>query len=117
MRTGSLLGLTLAALLFGSGDSMADGHGGPRRLTLFYTAEIHGTLEPCGCTSDPLGDLARYAALVRTAARSGPVLLLDGGGLSFPESAGAKEKMPNALRARFLGRVLGELGTFAGGLA
>jgi len=117
MRTGSLLGLTLAALLFGSGDSMADGHGGPRRLTLFYTAEIHGTLEPCGCTSDPLGDLARYAALVRTAARSGPVLLLDGGGLSFPESAGAKEKMPNALRARFLGRVLGELGMFAGGLA
>lgn len=117
MRTGSLVGLTLAALLSSSGDSMADDHGGPRRLTLFYTAEIHGTLEPCGCTSDPLGDLARYAALVRTAARSGPVLLLDGGGLSFPESSGAKEKMPNALRARFLGRTLGELGTFAAGLA
>ena len=96
---------------------MADDHGEPRRLTLFYTAEIHGTLEPCGCTSDPLGDLARYAALVRTAARSGPVLLLDGGGLSFPESSGAKEKMPNALRARFLGRTMGELGTFAAGLA
>jgi hypothetical protein len=30
-----------------------------RRLTLFYTAEIHGALEPCGCTSDPLGDVAR----------------------------------------------------------
>lgn len=117
MRTWSLLGLTLAALLSGSGDSRADGHGDPRRLTLFYTGEIHGTLEPCGCTSDPLGDLARYAALVRTAAGSGPVLLLDGGGLSFPESSGAKEKAPNALRARFLGRTLGELGTFAAGLA
>jgi hypothetical protein len=35
-----------------------------RRLTIFYTAEIHGTPEPCGCTSDPLGDVARYAALV-----------------------------------------------------
>ena len=34
---------------------------GERRLTIFYTAEVHGTLEPCGCTSDPLGDVARYA--------------------------------------------------------
>src|SRR5450755_4142560 len=81
-----------------------------KHLTLFYSGEIHGTLEPCGCTSDPLGDVARYAALVRGAAKSGPVLLLDGGGLSFPESSGAKEKAPNALRARFLGRTLGELG-------
>ena len=32
---------------------------GERRLTIFYTAEIHGTLEPSGCTSDPLGDIAR----------------------------------------------------------
>ena len=35
----------------------------------FYTAEVHGTLEPCGCTSDPLGDLARYAEVVRAAAK------------------------------------------------
>ena len=43
---------------------------GERRLTIFYTAEIHGTPEPCGCTSDPLGDVARYAALVRDGARA-----------------------------------------------
>ena len=65
----------------------ARGGPGERRLTIFYTAEVHGTPEPCGCTSDPLGDVARYAALVRTAARKGPVLLVDAGGLSFPESS------------------------------
>jgi hypothetical protein len=90
---------------------------GERRLTLFYTGGVHGTLEPCGCTSDPLGDVARYAALVRTAARSAPMLLVDGGGLSFPESASAKEKAANDLRARFLARTLPALGPFAAGLA
>jgi cytochrome c554/c'-like protein len=93
------------------------GKGSERRLTIFYTAEAHGTLEPCGCTSDPLGDLSRYAALVRRAARSGPILLVDGGGLSFPETSGAKDKQANALRARFLGRTLDGLGAFAAGLA
>jgi hypothetical protein len=117
-------GLTLAALIAvgpdGPGLAAGPSDGKPRQLTIFYTAEARGTLEPCGCTSDPLGDLARYAALVRGAARSGPVLLLDGGALSFPESSGAKEKMANALRARFLGRTLDELakpGLFAAGLA
>ena len=90
---------------------------GERHLTLFYTAEVHGTLEPCGCTSDPLGDVARYAALVRTAERAGPTLLVDGGGLSFPESASAKEKAANDLRAKFLGKTLQALGPFAAGLA
>lgn len=88
-----------------------------RRLTLFYTGGVHGTLEPCGCTSDPLGDVARYAALVKGAARGTPVLLVDGGGLSFPESASAKEKAANELRARFLGRTLPSLGPFAAGMA
>jgi len=119
MRTGSLV----AALLCTVGS--AAGHAEPvaaldpakaRRLTLFYTSETHGVLEPCGCTSDPLGDLARYAALVRGAARSGPVLLIDGGNLSYPESSGPKEKMANGLRARFLGRTLGELGPFSAAL-
>jgi hypothetical protein len=126
MRIGFLAAglLTMAALLAwqaatpaaspgSAGDSVETG---PRKLTVFYTADTHGTLEPCGCTSDPLGDLARYAALVRGAARSGPVLLVDGGDLSFPESSSAKEKMANVLRARFLGRALGQLGPFAAGL-
>ncbi|HMF43075.1 MAG TPA: multiheme c-type cytochrome [Polyangia bacterium] len=89
-----------------------------RKLTIFYTAEIHGTPEPCGCTSDPLGDVARYAALARGAARSEAVLLLDGGGLSFPESSTPKEKKANEARAEFLATALGSIGPpFAAGLA
>jgi hypothetical protein len=88
-----------------------------RHLTLFYSGGVHGTLEPCGCTSDPLGDVARYAALVKGTARTTPVLLVDGGSLSFPESASAKEKAANELRARFLGKTLQSLGPFAAGLA
>jgi hypothetical protein len=97
--------------------ALGSGPAGERRLTVFYTGGTHGTLEPCGCTSDPLGDVARYAALVRAAARGAPTLLVDGGGLSFPESASAKEKAANELRARFLGKTLQSLGPFAAGLA
>jgi len=34
-----------------------------RVVTLIATAEVKGTTEPCGCTSDPLGDVARVAKL------------------------------------------------------
>jgi len=83
-----------------------------RHLTLFYTAEAHGTLEPCGCTSDPLGDVARYATVVRAARKeAGDVLLVDAGGLTFPEGgAAARERAGNELRARFLSLQLGKLG-------
>ncbi|HVY38460.1 MAG TPA: multiheme c-type cytochrome [Polyangia bacterium] len=116
-----IAGALAGALALGawvSGGRAAGTPGGERRLTIFYTADIHGTLEPCGCTSDPLGDVARYAALVRTAAKAGPTLLLDGGGLSFPESSTPKEKPANLLRAKFLARTLETLGPpFAAGLA
>jgi len=105
----------LAAAVGVAGDSAA---AADRRITLFYTAEVHGTPEPCGCTSDPLGDVARYAALVREAARAGPVLLVDAGGLSFPETSTPKEKGANAERAAFLGKALSTIGPpFAAGLA
>jgi hypothetical protein len=90
----------LTTLALASGLAHAAGKTPDRRLTVFYTAEVHGTLEPCGCTSDPLGDVARYAEVVRAAARSGAVLMVDAGGLSFPESTTPKEKEANALRAR-----------------
>ena len=90
-----------------------------RHFTFFYTAEAHGTLEPCGCTSNPLGDVARYASAVRAARKeAGEVLLVDAGGLSFPEGgASQRERAGNELRARFLARELGKLGLAAAGLA
>ncbi|HVX96246.1 MAG TPA: multiheme c-type cytochrome [Polyangia bacterium] len=95
------------------------GSASERRFTFFYTAEAHGVLEPCGCTSDPLGDLARYASVVQAARKqAGDVLLVDAGGLSYPEGgASPRERAGNDLRARFLAAQLGKLGLAATGLA
>ncbi len=77
---------------------------GERRATLFYTAEVHGTVEPCGCTSDPLGDVSRLAALIEDARRGGAaVALVDAGGLLYPTGTiSAKERQSADLRADFL---------------
>ena len=80
-----------------------------RRAVLFYTAETHGTLEPCGCTSDPLGDFARVTALVRDAVGH-TALLVDAGSLTYPASAQSEKKQPAAdLRAEFLAREIARL--------
>jgi hypothetical protein len=57
----------------------------PKRVVVFVTAEIKGQIEPCGCTSDPMGDLARTARLVRSARERGPVVVLDAGSLLYSE--------------------------------
>jgi len=74
-----------------------------RRLTVFYTGSVQGTLEPCGCNSDPLGGLDRYLGMVRAAARKGPVLVVDAGNLLFP-AAGlpANKRDAGRLRAAFV---------------
>ena len=92
---------------------------GERRISLFYTAEVHGTLEPCGCTSDPLGDVARYAGSCarrrRNRARS---CWSTRAACSFPEGgASARERPANDARAAFLAGELGKLGLAAAGLA
>lgn len=89
-----------------------------RRVILFYTAEIHGTVEPCGCTSDPLGDISRLAALLADTRKGGvEVLLLDAGGLLYPEGAISPRERPSAdLRASFLARELERIGLTAAGL-
>src|SRR5438128_7668458 len=63
---------------------------GERVVRLVATAEIEGTPEPCGCTSDPLGDVARVATL----ARGG--LWLDAGGLSYDREALTARKRAQA---------------------
>jgi hypothetical protein len=111
--------LLVPVVLFAAAGAKPGGDAQTRRLTLLYTAEIHGTPEPCGCTSDPLGDVARYGAVVQAARLdSGAVLLVDAGGISYPEGGAApKERAANELRATFLGRELERLGLRAAGLA
>jgi hypothetical protein len=85
-----------------------------RRVTIFYTGGIHGTLEPCGCTSDPLGDVARMTGVIRRARKEGPVLVVDAGNLSYPQGAiPAARREAAELRAGFLARELAKL-PFAG---
>lgn len=55
-------------------------------FTLFALAETRGQIGPCGCTTDPLGDLARTAAMVAEARRQGPVLVVDAGGLLYSQA-------------------------------
>ena len=75
-----------------------------RRVVIFYTAEAHGKLEPCGCTSDPLGDFARVTALVRsTAGRTKSAILVDAGNLVYAEAEASPKMLPVAeLRSRFI---------------
>jgi hypothetical protein len=82
-----------------------------RRAVVFYTAETHGTLEPCGCTSDPLGDFARVTALIRAEAkRSKAAILVDAGSVTYPSSqTEGKSKSSDSLRADFLARELVKL--------
>jgi len=82
-----------------------------RRITVFYTGSVQGTLEPCGCNSDPLGGLDRFTGLVRSAARKGPVLLVDAGNLLYP-TAGvpANKRDAGRLRAAFVVKQMEALG-------
>jgi hypothetical protein len=81
-----------------------------RRATIFYTGGIQGTLEPCGCTSDPLGDVARMTGVIRRARKEGPVLVVDAGNLTYPlTEIPAHRREAADLRAAFLAAQLPKL--------
>ncbi len=107
------LGPLLAALFaahfaYASGLSLASPR--ERRAVVFYTAQTQGTLEPCGCTSDPLGDIARVTALVRRTARGGAAILVDAGNLTYPAGEIPSRKQEAAdLVAGFLAQELTRL--------
>jgi 2',3'-cyclic-nucleotide 2'-phosphodiesterase (5'-nucleotidase family) len=55
-------------------------------FTVFAVAEMRGQIGPCGCTSDPLGDISRTTELVAHARATGPVLFVDAGSLLYSRS-------------------------------
>ncbi len=78
-------------------------------FTLFALAEVRGQVEPCGCTTDPLGDLARTAQLVAEARARGPVVVVDAGSLLYTQPIlPAHLKMQEELKADLLARVYQE---------
>src|SRR5262245_22260976 len=73
-------------------------------FTVFAVAEVRGQIGPCGCTTDPLGDLSRTAQLVAQARASGPVLFVDAGSLLYsrapiPPQLAAQEELKADLLA------------------
>ena len=73
-----------------------------KKVTVFGLAELRGQIEPCGCTTDPLGDLARTTAMVQVARNAGPTVVLDAGSLLYsqrpvPAHLEAQEKLKSDL--------------------
>jgi hypothetical protein len=64
------------------------------QLTVFALGELRGQIEPCGCTTDPLGDLARTAELIAQARTRGPVLVVDAGSLLYSQPVVAEQARP-----------------------
>ncbi len=105
------LPLALAALVTLVPTANTAAAGAERRAVIFYTGEIKGVVEPCGCTSNPLGDIARMTGLVKEAQKQGnQVLVVDAGNLLFAKGELSARQRPAALhKANFLAAQLAKL--------
>ena len=70
---------------------------GKPTLSVFALAEVRGQIGPCGCTTDPLGDISRTAQLIAQARAAGPVLVVDAGSLLYSQ---AQAPIPALLEAQ-----------------
>ena len=85
----------------------------PARVAeLYFTTEVSGYIEPCGCTTKPLGGLPRLATVVRQG-RSARALV-DAGNLLFP-ATGVDDvtREQHHLKADLLARAYRRLGAVA----
>jgi hypothetical protein len=102
---------TLAAVTMLAACSGRKSHGPPppdpkTTVSVFALAEVRGQIEPCGCTTDPLGDLARTAQLVAEARTRGPVVVVDAGSLLYARATiDPMAKPQEDLKADLLARV------------
>ncbi|MCB9652638.1 MAG: hypothetical protein H6729_00710 [Deltaproteobacteria bacterium] len=83
-----------------------------RTADVFFTTSVDGYIEPCGCTTRPLGGLQRLATVVR---RGAPARgLIDAGNLLFPSSKILPEtRAQHRLKASLLVRAYQQLGALA----
>ena len=84
-------------------------------LRLAVVTDLKGYLEPCGCTSDPLGGIDRLAAQIRTL-REGdvPLLFVIAGDAFFDAAPLAPERVDQANRnAKTMVGILNRLGATA----
>ncbi len=92
LRGTAAIGVLAAAACCSKSEVKGSGSAGDSAIpskptfTLFALAELRGQIGPCGCTSDPLGDISRTAKLVADARAAGPVLVVDAGSALFAKS-------------------------------
>jgi hypothetical protein len=55
-------------------------------FTIIGLAEMRGQIGPCGCTTDPLGDIARTSQVVAGIRAAGPTVVLDAGSLLYSKN-------------------------------
>lgn len=94
-----------------------EGAWAPARVAeIYFSTEVSGYVEPCGCTSKPLGGVQRLATVVANG-RSARALV-DAGNLLFPGKPFPEvEKEQHVLKARVLARVYRQLGAVAMNIA
>jgi hypothetical protein len=69
-----------------NGGSGSTAPAGKPTFTLYALAEMRGQIGPCGCTTDPLGDISRTAKLVDETRAAGPTLVVDAGSLLYSKA-------------------------------
>ncbi|MBL8633917.1 MAG: hypothetical protein JNM40_11900 [Myxococcales bacterium] len=81
-------------------------------IDLLVSTRLFNTTEPCGCTSTPLGDVSRIAALLKQKPERS--LLLDAGGLRYePKSIPPSQRPQARLKADFIEKTWHELSAIA----
>lgn len=76
----------------------------PPTLTLAIITDLKGYLEPCGCTSRPLGGIDRLAAQVSACRAQGPTLTLMAGDLFFSGQTHGPHVAPDPAESAAPGR-------------
>lgn len=61
----SVLLFYLVAACFLAAAATGSGADGPSRLTLFFSADVRGNFEPCGCNTTPAGGIARRLGVTK----------------------------------------------------
>ncbi len=82
--------------------------GPPTAAVLFFSADLHGYVEPCGCSENMRGGLSRTAGVLADARDAGtPVLYFDSGDALFPSATipeaavGQQERKARAIAEGF----------------
>lgn len=85
-----VVALVLATACSSKSEVKTNGTGGAvvakPSFTILGLAEMRGQIGPCGCTTDPLGDIARTSQVAAGIRAAGPTIVLDAGSLLYAKN-------------------------------